>query len=273
VLFGEPVPTRECRNLARSNPDQAARKLTELLARALRELIVEAQDLETLGLLEMAEGIWGADGGGPRAGEERVRWLRQAAHAYRQLLHRAPERLTRHVRRLQSFAADLESAGLTLAGLAQQRSAARAWRFALRQAFALLVGAPLALCGFLIHAVPYALVGLAVAWIPHTGEEEATDKIAAGFVLYPLCWCLEGWLAWRYGGGVALAAFIALLAPAGFVALSWRERLARVEREIRGLARRVREPGLLARLRGEREDLLRELKDLAAEASAGQQGG
>jgi 1-acyl-sn-glycerol-3-phosphate acyltransferase len=271
VLFGEPVPTRECHELARNDPEAAARKLTELLAAALRDLIVEAHDLETLGLLEMAEGIWGAHGGVPRAGEERVRWLQGAADAYRQLLRRAPERLALYVRRLQGFAADLEAAGITLAGLAQPRSAGRTARFALRQAFALFVGAPLALCGFLFHGLPYALVGLVVALIPHTDEEEATDKIAAGLVLYPLAWCLEGWLAWRYGGGVALAVFIALLVPAGFVALSWRERLARVEREIRGRARLVRDPGLLARLRVEREALLRELKDLAVEA--GKQGG
>ncbi len=270
VLFGEPVPTQECRGLARTDPEAAARKLTELLAAVLRDLIVEAHDLETLGLLEMSEGIWGADGA-PRAGEERVRWLQQAADAYRRLLRRAPERLARYVRRLQGFAADLEAAGLTLAGLAHERSWGRGFDFALRQAFALLVGAPLALCGFLLHGLPYALVGLALHLIPHTEEEEATDKIAAGLVLYPLFWCLEGWLAWRYGGGVALGVFIALLLPAGFVALSWRERLARVEREIRGLARRAREPGLLARLREERDELLRELKDLAVEA--GKQGG
>jgi len=167
------------------------------------------------------------------------------------------------VRRLQSFAADLEAAGLTVAALAQQRSAGRAVRFALRQAFALLVGAPLAACGFLIHGVPYALVVVALAWIPHTAEEEATDKMAAGLVLYPLFWCLEGWLLWHYGGAVALAVFIALLVPAGFVALSWRARIARVGREVRGLARALREPGVLARLRGERDQLLQELKELA----------
>jgi glycerol-3-phosphate O-acyltransferase / dihydroxyacetone phosphate acyltransferase len=266
VLIGEPIATQEIRHLARSEPEQAARRLTEQLARELRQLIIEARDLETLAVLEVAEGIWNAPGAAPRAGVERVRWLQAAAEAYASQVQRAPERLTRYVRRLQRFAADLDGAGLTLKSLGEERSAARATRFALRQAFHLLVGAPLALCGFLIHGLPYALVGLAVRLIPHGGEEEATDKIAAGFILYPLCWALEGWLAWRYGGGLALGIFLALLVPAGFVALSWRERLARVEREVWGLARRLREPGLIPRLRDERDDLLRELQDLAAEA-------
>src|ERR1041385_2336985 len=111
VLFGEPVPVQECCAFALSEPQAAARKLTELLTRSLRELIVEAQDLETLGLLELAEGIWGSPGGAPRAPVQRVRWLQRAADAYQRLLQRAPERLQQYVRRLQSFAPDPQAGG------------------------------------------------------------------------------------------------------------------------------------------------------------------
>lgn len=264
VFFGEPVSTRECCELARTDPELAARKLTELLTRALRELIVEAQDLETLGLLEMAEGVWSAAERNPRAAGERVQWLRLAAGRYRDFARREPERLAAYARRLQRFITELEAAGLSPRSLAAPRAGTSALRFALRLAFTLLVGAPLALCGFLLHAVPYHLVGLALRLIPHTGEEEATDKIAAGLVLYPVFWCLEGWLAWHLGGSLALLAFGVLLLPSGFVALAWRERLARAEREIRVLARMLREPGFVARLRDEHRQLVRELEQLAA---------
>jgi glycerol-3-phosphate O-acyltransferase / dihydroxyacetone phosphate acyltransferase len=273
VLVGEPIPTAECRALAQTDAGQAARQLTERLTQDLRALIVEANDLETLAMLEVAEGIWGAPDGAPRESVERVRWLQQAAGAYRRLQQRAPDHMARFVRRLQRFSADLASAGLTLETLAEERTAPGSARFALRQAFALLVGAPLALCGFLIHGLPYTLTAIAVRLIPHGEEEEATDQIAAGFVLYPLCWALEGWLAWRYGGGIGLAVFLVMLVPGGFVALSWRERLARMEREIWGLVRSLRDPQLIARLRSERDDLLRELQDLAADAGATTGGG
>lgn len=273
VLFGEPLPTREWRALARTDAHAAARGLTEQLTAALRRLIVEAQDLETLGLLEMAEGIWLAPGGAPRASVDRIRWLQQAADFYARLQRHAPERLLAYVRRLRTFAADLSGAALTARELSEPRSALRGLRFAARQAFALCIGAPLAICGFLVHGLPYVLVDVAVRLIPHTEEEDATDKMAAGLVLYPLFWCLEGWLAWHYGRGLGLLAFLLLLVPSGFVALSWRARVARLGREARGLARRLREPGLLARLRGERDQLLRELKELAVEARAIQTGG
>ena len=105
--------------------------------------------------------------------------------------------------------------------------------------------------------------------MPHTGEEVATNKIAGGLIFYPLFWILEGWLLWHFCGGAALLVFVALLVPAGFVALSWRERLARVEAGIRGYLRVRREPGILQRLRAERDALLKELKDLAGETGGG----
>lgn len=263
VFFGKPVPTTECCALARTDPELAARKQTALLADALRELIVEAEDLETLGLLEMAEGVWSAAQRNRRCGGDRVQWLRLAAERYRDFARHEPERLAAYVRRLQRFVAELETAGLSPRSLSAPRAGSSALRFELRLAFALLVGAPLALFGFLLHAAPYHLVGMALMLIPHTAEEEATDKIAAGLVLYPIFWCLEGWLLWHLGGGLALLAFGVLLLPSGAVALTWRERLARAEREIRVLVRMLREPGFLARLREEHEQLVRELKALA----------
>jgi hypothetical protein len=198
-----------------------------------------------------------------------VRWLQQAAKVHREMVQRDPERIAGYVSRLKTFAADLASAGLTLAALSRPGAPAPAVRFALRHGFALLVGAPLALCGFLIHGLPFATINLALGWVPHTGEEVATNKIAGGLIFYPLFWLLEGWLLWHYWGGAALLAFIVLLVPAGFVALSWRERLARVEAGIRGYLRLRREPGMLERLRAERDALLKELQDLAGETAGG----
>ena len=247
VLFGEPLATE----------GKDAREITEDLAAALRELIVEAEDLETLALLESAQSLWSAAGGSVPAPAERVRWLQLAAGRYRELAREQPQRLADYVRRLKSFVAEVRESGLSLRSLAEPRAGA-----ALRQGFALFVAAPLALCGFALHGLPYTLTGL-VLRIPHSGEEDATIQMAAGLVLYPLFWVVEGWLAWRVGGGIALAALLLLLAPSGFVALSWRERLAKLERGMRGLARRLREPKLAERLRAQRDALAAELRRMA----------
>ena len=248
VLFGEPLATE----------GKDAREITEDLAAALRELIVEAEDLETLGLLETAQSLWNAAAGGAVAAPAaRVRWLQRAAERYRELSREQPERLADYVRRLKSFVAEARDSGLSLRSLAAPRAGA-----ALHQGFALFVAAPLALCGFALHGLPYTLTGL-VLRIPHSGEEDATIQMAAGLVLYPLFWGLEGWLAWHFGGALGLGALLALLVPSGFVALSWRERLAKAGRGLRGLARMVREPKLAERLRAQRDALAAELRQMA----------
>ena len=135
-------------------------------------------------------------------------------------------------------------------------------RFVVGEGLSLLVGAPLALCGIALHILPYQLTALAVRLIPHTDEEEATDKIAAGIVMYPLSWLAEGWMAWALGGSVALVIFLAVLLPAGFFALAWHERLDHAAQEARAFGRFLRDRDLPNRLRRQREALAAELAKL-----------
>jgi hypothetical protein len=96
-----------------------------------------------------------------------------------------------------------------------------------------------------------------------TDEEEATDKIAAGLVFYPLFWGLEAWASLRWGGLWAAAALIALLFPAAFFALAWRDRLQRLRRDTRAFVQCRRDRGLPARLLAARQGLTAELRELA----------
>jgi hypothetical protein len=122
---------------------------------------------------------------------------------------------------------------------------------------------PLALWGIASHALPYALTRVAVAAMRRTEEEEATDKMAAGLVLYPLCWALEAWLVKRVAGPWVLVAFLLLLVPSALIALAWRERLARVARQARAFGRFVLDRRLHADLIAERRALVSEAMTLA----------
>jgi len=102
--------------------------------------------------------------------------------------------------------------------------------------------------------------------LDRTAEEEATDKIAAGLILYPLAWAAEAWCVLRFGGGWALVVFLAALLPTGFFALAWRERLDRVGLEARAFVRFLGDPGLPRRLRERRRELATELRALARSA-------
>ena len=247
-------------------PEAAVRALTERLADAIRAQIVEAEDHHTLELLGTLERAWRHERGeeGRVEPEASLAWRRDVMRAARTLAERAPGRVAAFRRHLERYAERLRESGLSDGQLGQGYTARVVTRYALTNALNLALMLPLALAGMVVHAVPYALTDLVARRLVTTEEEAATDKMAAGLVLYPLCWIAEGWLAWHWGGGRLLTAFALLLVPSGLVALAWRERLARVGRQARAFGRflvdRQAERGLLA----ERRALVEEAEALGA---------
>jgi 1-acyl-sn-glycerol-3-phosphate acyltransferase len=279
VLVGEPVRVDDCRVLAATDPERAVRELTDRVAGALRALIVEAEDRETLRLAVGLEAIRRAEAeeeagsadptgapaptgrGGSRA--ERVAWVQAATRADRWLTTRAPAEVARLRAEVERYLADLERLGLSprVVGRAYPPGVAR--RYALREGLALLGGVPLAAWGLVSHALPYRLTALVARWLATSPDVTATVKLVAGAVLYPVCWALEAWVVWRFLGGWGLAAFVAGLVPAGLFALSWHARLVRVRRDAGGFLRFLGDRDLLARLAARRRALVEDVEALA----------
>ncbi len=294
VLVGELVRVDDCRALAATDSERAVRELTDRVADALRALIVEAEDRETLRLAlgleairraeaEEAPGsadttgavggaVGGAAGGaagapvptgrgGSRA--ERVAWVQAATRADRWLTTRAPAEVARLRAEVERYLADLERLGLSprVVGRAYPPGVAR--RYAMREGLALLGGIPLAAWGVASHALPYWLTALVARWLATSADVTATVKLVAGAVLYPACWALEGWVVWRWLGGWGLAAFVGGLIPAGLFALSWQARLARVRRDAGAFLRFLGDRDLLARLAARRRALVEDVEALA----------
>jgi hypothetical protein len=252
--------------------EQSVRLLTDRLAAAMRAQIVEADDRHTLRLLGLVEELLGEHDGTPRRNETaRVAWQQRAMRIYRTLNERASDRLAAFRERLEAYDAALERAGLAAAQLSHQYSWRVVLRFAFREVLPLLLGAPLAIIGIIAHILPYQVTGLAVRLIPHTDEEEATDKILAGLLFFPLAWAAEALSAYAGGGRLTLIVFLVALLPTGFFALAWRERLTRVSQETRAFVRFLWDRGLPDRLRQQRQALaddLAALAELAAEPSS-----
>jgi 1-acyl-sn-glycerol-3-phosphate acyltransferase len=260
VLIGPPLPTAAAVTLARSEPERAARELTDALSAALRGMIVEADDRQTLGYLRLAEELWRDEGGEvPADPAGKVAWLRAAMRSYRLLLERAPEPVAAFRQRLAEWVDDAERTGLAGPEGFAPPTPARL----LGQALVLLLLAPPALVGMALHVVPYQLTGWGVRRLHATDEEEATDKIAIGLLLFPLAWALEAWGTVHWRGPWAAVAFLALLFPTAFAALEWDARLRRLARDLRAFAACRRDPGLPARLLARRQGLAAELRELA----------
>lgn len=260
VEVGEPVPAADCVALARAEPEEAARRLTTRLGEAMRGLITEVDDRQTLRLVEHAERLWRQErsaGAGDAAA--RADWRRRATRAYRHLIRHQPARLQALRGSMERYVKDVEAAGLGTAVGFRPPPAGVVLRYAARQLAALLGGLPIALWGLLSHFVPYWLTWGAVRLLRPTLDVEATYKLVAGLVIYPLAWIGEGWLLWRWGGGWLLTPFALLLVPGGFFALAWGERLRRLYRETRAVLRLLVDRDLARHLGERRRAILAEM--------------
>jgi 1-acyl-sn-glycerol-3-phosphate acyltransferase len=246
-------------------PTEVVKGLTERMTAALRELIVEAADRETLELLHLVDRIWrpGLDEDRPGRGASQAARLQNLIRARRHLAEVAPGRLAAFQRRLERYARDLERAGLEGHVDTRWYRPRSVFAYALREGLSLAFELPLALWGIAQHAIPYRLTALTVRLLRPDSDVEATSKIAAGVVLFPVCWILEALLAWRLGGPVAAALFAGTLLPAGLLALGWHERLARVRRDARGYLGFLADRDLHRLLGARRRALRRELEALA----------
>jgi 1-acyl-sn-glycerol-3-phosphate acyltransferase len=265
ILVGKPVPPADCVALYPTAPEAAVRQLTERLAEALRHVMVEAEDQQTLRLLQVVEEIWREESAASDAGAPgRAAWMRRVMRGYRYLAPRERARIERFRSEVERYAKDLELAGFTGRQLSRSYTRGAVWRYAVREGLSLLLGLPLALVGIANHLIPYQLTAAVVRRLKPDLDDEATYKITAGVVLFPLCWLGEGWVAWWLGGGWLLSAFVLSLAPAAFFALTWRERLQRFAREARAYLRFLVDRNLHHRLRARRRALVDVLAALAA---------
>ena len=164
--------------------------------------------------------------------------------------------------RLERYVKDLELAGLTDRDLSRGYRPAGVLRYTLREALALALGLPLALWGVLNHLAPYQATRVLVRALCPEADVLATYKVLVGLLLYPLCWLVEGWTAFRLGGGRLLGIFLVALLPTAFFALTWTERLARVRREARGLLTVLLDRDLRAHLLGRRRAIMAEFQEL-----------
>jgi glycerol-3-phosphate O-acyltransferase / dihydroxyacetone phosphate acyltransferase len=256
ILVGDPVETKDCVTLHRTDPTTAVHRLTDRLAEALKKQIVEAEDRETLRLLRVMERVWREESGvasTPASAE----WLQRASRAYRWLRREAPADVQRFRTEVEQYADDLDELGITPATVGRTYAPSIVARYAAREILPLVLGVPLAALGIVLHALPYALLARPPA------DTEATYKLTGGLVLYPVAWLFQAWLAWRWGGGGALALYLVLLFPAGFFALAWQARVQRVTREARALGHFLARRGLHERLAERRRELAEELEALA----------
>ena len=271
ITIGSPVETADLVAAHPERPEEAVRAITARLTESIGARIVEAQDQYSLELLAVLERAWWEEAvrrGEPepapgQAREQALAWKQRVMRAGRYLAAREPHRVAALRRKIEVYRSHLDEVGITSEQLGRPYTARLVVSYVATNVLWLALGLPLACWGIVSHAVPYWLTGQIVKRLGRTAEEEATDKMAVGLVIYPLLWVIEVWLVRSLAGRGALLLFVVLIVPSGLSALIWRERLGRFVRQARAFVWFVTDRGLHRGLLDERRALVAELRDLA----------
>jgi glycerol-3-phosphate O-acyltransferase/dihydroxyacetone phosphate acyltransferase len=259
LLLGAPIVVqRVVLDADGEPPREAAEALTAQIETALDEVTLQADSRQALSLIARAERIF-SGGGGALAGELDLR--RRFVDGYHYLRERDPQRLAALESRVARFESEMHAARLDPETL-EPAPRGISWK----TAALLLLLAPLAAVGGLLHYPTYRLIGL-VAITMAKGEREmtATIKVLAALVLFPLTWMVVAALTWwRLGFAAALAA-LALLPLLGYAALQFFERLDDVIGRTRSVTRRIFVRHAFNRLLAERDGMRGEMVAVAEE--------
>ena len=247
LSFGEPIPVEPLPLSENGEPLPAdVRALTRRLEAGLSTVVVQAEADEALRLAAAAERLFAGEG---EALAERAALRRRLLDGRGRLAVADPaalDRLQRRVAAYESWAALVDPPPLRRGDV-------------LRSAAAALL-APAALAGAALHAPTWLAVDLAARRVARDDRSmDATVKILAGLVFYPVTWAILGLAAGlRLGvlGGLGTAAGVA---ACGLAALAFAEALAPLASLLRRAVLRLWRGRELRRLRAERDALRADL--------------
>jgi hypothetical protein len=251
---------------------QAARELTDRIADHMRRLLIEAELKTDAALVDRVDRMYAAARGIGRDPQERVERRRTIAAGIERLRSRDPQRYDEILMRLHRYQQRLQRFGLRDRHLDWTVSAADATKFAIREALAAIVLAPLAALALIFFAVPYRLTGYGARWFTSEPDVAATAKVVGGFLIYAawlLAFVAAAW--WWRGPMAAVLTFVLVpvFAVAGLFAF---ERESAVIDAVRAwfLLQRTRADTRerLRRRRSELADVLDEVNQWLSEGAA-----
>jgi glycerol-3-phosphate O-acyltransferase / dihydroxyacetone phosphate acyltransferase len=231
---GEPVPAE-------------VRALTQRIDAALSAVVLQAEKQEALALAAAAERLF--DGGEAAALAERVALRRRLLEGRRRLAALDPAGLAALERRMAEHLARAD---------VLDRPPPRArelWTAALA-----VVLAPAALAGAVAHAPAWMVVDRIARRVAGADRSmDATVKILAGLVFYPLTWAGAGLAVGLWRGGLAGAAVALGLLACGAAALAFSEATAPLIGLVRHAVLRLARGPALRRLEADRDALRAEI--------------
>ncbi|HKD19607.1 MAG TPA: lysophospholipid acyltransferase family protein [Thermoanaerobaculia bacterium] len=270
--FGEPIDVAAWRE---RHPGARARELTAEIETRLRGLTLNARRRRELALFRWTAEVLATRGLPPPvlgrekgAAADRAVLAGLVSEGYEKLESSHGEEIRGLEERVRRYHTELRRLGIAPDEVYLEMNAGRAGLFVIREIETLLVGAPLALLGTLLHGPAFGLTRDLVARFSSDRDHWATNAVGFGAVLLPLCAALELVLAWTFLTWPWALALTVLLPYSGIYLLLYRDRAGGVVRRTRTFLRLLFRRGLQTRLAEEGRGIIAAIESLAAQLPA-----
>ncbi len=268
VLFGDPIDVAPVALDDDGEPPwEEVRELTSAIEVALGEVTLQADAHEALALVDRAARILDAAGDPSQSLGDGVVLRQRLVAGYERLREEAPAEVRALTERLAVYEKDVAALGLDIDHPpGEVLSAGLILRVGLGSILTLLILAPLALLGTLIHYPAYRFVGhLSRRFSGGEDDLLATIKVLGSLLFFPLSWGIVALVAFLLGYGLGVALGLGLLAPlSGVIALNFWERFEGLAGGARIAWVWLTRRSVLERLSAERKAIYDGIVELAA---------
>lgn len=271
LYFAEGLPVEPVVLEADGTPPRAAvRELSDRIEKALREVMLHAEQEEALSLIDRAERIFSAAEAGEqeqdlaRSLELRQRFL--AGYAFYR--GHSPRRLDAIEARIARFEYEMKQAGIDPSDLSLPPTAAHTVFGLVAQIFTCVLLAPFALFGTLVHYPAYRFGGFLSRRLARREQDVlSTLKIISAMLFFPLTWIVVAAISWALAGWLAGVSALIITPLCGYVAVRFFEEIDRFVGSFVALALFVMRRRSFVRLLAERAAIRREILALGDEAA------
>ena len=269
--FAEPIPvTPATLEPDGTPPRDAVRELSGQVEKAMREVMLHAEQEEALGLIDRAEKIFSAEEVGEPDEEQRLarslQLRRRFLAGYAYYHKHAPRRIDAIESRISVFEQELTQAGMDPSDLTLPPTAAHTIAGLAARVITCVAMAPFALFGAVIHYPAYRLAGYLSRRFVTEQDVLSTFKIISAMLLFPLTWIVAAGLAAKLAGWVAAVIALVIVPACGYVAVRLFEEIDQFSGSLAALSMFLMRRRFFVKLLAERAAIRREILALGEDA-------
>lgn len=269
LYFGNPIPVQPVELDEDGNPPrEAVRELSDRIEKALREVILDAQQNEALLTISRAERIFSSasDDAESETLTEELQLQQRFIKAYMVLQQTQPERLRRLEVKMIRFEEELSQAGVDPDELAAPPSKLDVFGRIVKRSLMFLIMLGPAVLGSVVHYPAYRLGGyLARKLSKNSDDVVSTVKIISAMLLFPLTWIAISLVLYVAVGWLSAVAALVVIPICGYVAVIFHEELDQSLGGLRVLMFFLMRRRFFVRLLAERKSIKNEIIALGRE--------